>query len=174
MRNSPLRWITSSSASHLYEPRTFHPVEGMDEKTMAAYLITTMDLAIDSGLADVIVHPFGVPIGLFPFEQLVAAVDPEALSRLGEKAARAGVAFEYNPRQLRWYPEAARWLYARLLETGVKLSVNSDTHHPSGVGFRERFYATEEEMRVEGITDEHLWGIEDRISAGRRGQPVGV
>ncbi len=138
------------SASHLYEPRAFHPVEGMDARMMAEYLMVTMNLAVECGLADVIVHPFVVPISLFRFEELVAVADPEGISRLGEKAARAGVAIEYNPRVLRLYPTAARWLYGRLLETGVKVAINSDTHHPGGVGFHEKNHATEEEMRGGG------------------------
>ncbi len=160
------------AASHLYEPRAFHPVEGMNAQTMADYLLATMNLAVDSGLCDILVHPFVVPISLFRFEELVAVADPDGISRLGEKAARAGVAMEYNPRVLRLYPEAARWLYGRLLETGVKVAINSDTHFPGGVGFHEKNHATREEMLAEGIPEEQLWGIRDRVSAGRRGVAV--
>ena len=152
------------AASHLYVPGTNHPIRGMDAQTMAAYIVSGMNLAVDSGLADVIVHPFCVPMGLYDFATLVAVADPDAISRLGENAARAGVAIEYNPRLLRHWPDAAKWLFGRLLETGVKLAVTSDAHHPRGVGMRGDEYATEEEMRAAGVTDEMLWTIEDRVS----------
>lgn len=151
------------AASHLYVPGTHHPIRGMDIRTQAAYLLTTMNLAVDCGFADVVVHPFVVPMALHDFPSLVAEADPEAVSRLGEKAARAGVALECNPRVLRRWPEAAKWLFGRFLETGVKLSVNSDCHHPRCVGCRGPEYATEEEMRALGITDEVVWRIEDRV-----------
>ncbi len=160
------------SASHLYEPYAFHPVEGMEAPTMAAYILEAMHAALDSGLVDILVHPFHVPSGLYKFPQLVEAADPEGISRVGEKAARLGVAIEYNPRELGLYPEAARWLYGRFLETGVKLAINSDSHHPREIGFHARRQASEEAMLAEGITEEHLWRIEDRVSVGRRGQPV--
>ena len=68
--------------------------------------------------------------------------------------------------------DAARWLYSRLLETPVKLSINSDSHSPAGVGFRSPRLATEEEMLAEGLTEGRVWRMEDRVSAGRRGLPV--
>jgi len=152
------------SASHLYEPRTNHPIRAMEVRTQAAYLISTMNLAVECGFADVVVHPFIVPVGLYDFRELVAEADPEAISRLGEKAARAGVAIEFNPRVLQRWPDAAQWLFGRLLDTGVKLAVNSDTHHPRGVGCRGQEYASEEEMRAVGVTDDVVWRIEDRVS----------
>jgi len=160
------------AASHLYEPMTFHPIEGMDLPAMAAYTIGAMNLAIDSGLADVVVHPFSVPQGMYTFEQLVAAADPEAISRVGEKAARAGVAVEYSPRRTARYPDTARWLYLRLLETGVKIAISSDAHHPRELGFGESFRAAMDEVLVESLTEDRLWRVEDRVSAGRRGLPV--
>lgn len=152
------------SASHLYVPGTNHPIQGMSARTQAAYLLSTMNLAVDCGFADVVVHPFVVPTALYDFPTLVAEADPEAVSRLGEKAARAGVALEFNPRVLRRWPDAAKWLFGRLLETGVKLAINSDCHHPRCVGCRGPEYATEEEMRAVGVTDDVVWRIEDRVS----------
>jgi len=157
------------SASHLYvPPGTGHPVEGMDPPAMAAYIISAMNRAVESGLADVIAHPFCVPAGPYDFGTLVGAADPERVAKLGERAMKAGVAIEYNPNVLRHWPQAAKWLYRRLLETGVKVSVNSDAHSPGGVGCRGPGYATEAEMRAEGIGEDRLWSVEDRVSAGRR------
>lgn len=160
------------SGSHLYTPRTNHPIRGMTPEAMAAYLLQTMNVAVASGLADVVVHPFCVPVGLYSFEELVSVADPDGVSRLGEAAARAGVAIEYNPRELKRAPEAAHWLYTRLLDTGVKLAINSDSHRPDGVGCRGVEHATEAQMRAEGVTEDRVWRLEDRVSAGRRGLPI--
>lgn len=152
------------SASHLYVPGTAHPVGDMEVHAMAAYIIAGMNLAVDSGLADVVVHPFCVPMGPYDFAELAAAADPAELSRLGEKAAQAGVALEFNPGVLRAWPDAARWVLGLFLETGVKLAINSDAHHPRGVGCRGDSKATEEEMRAAGVTDDVVWTIADRIT----------
>jgi histidinol phosphatase-like PHP family hydrolase len=152
------------SASHLYVPGTEHPVSGMDVQAMAAYITAGMNLAVNSGLADVVVHPFCVPMGPYDFAELAAAADPDELSRLGRKAAQTGVALEFNPEVLRTWPEAATWLFRLFLGTGVKLAINSDAHHPRNIGCRSDSKATEEEIRAVGVTDDVVWTIEDRIS----------
>ena len=66
-----------------------------------------------------------------------------------------------QPRVLKRWPDAAKWLFTRFLDTGVKLAVNSDCHHPRGVGLRGEEYATEDEMRALGVTDNVVWRIKD-------------
>jgi histidinol phosphatase-like PHP family hydrolase len=88
------------SASHLYVPGVERPAQ-LEPRTMAALIISLTNGAIESGLADVIAHPFGVPESPFRFDEIVSKIDEEALLRTGEAAARAGVAMEFNPRYLR-------------------------------------------------------------------------
>ena len=154
------------SASHLYLPQVQKP-GGLSPRTMAELIVRLMLAAINSGLSDIIAHPFGVPESPFPFQAIVGEVRREELLGVGAAAVRAGVAIELNPRYLRQAPDAARWLFGTLLETGVKFAVNSDAHHPDGVGCRGPRYASEEEVRREGITEDRLWSIEDRVSAGK-------
>jgi len=154
------------SASHLHLPEVEKPGP-LDPRTMADLIVQLTLAAINSGLADIICHPFGVPESPFTFQEIVGEVKRAELVSVGEAAARAGVAIELNPRYLRRAPDAASWLFLCLLDTGVKLAVNSDAHHPSGVGCRGPIYATEEELRSAGITEDRVWSIEDRVSAGR-------
>jgi len=151
------------SASHLYLPEVEKPAR-LDPGTMADLIIQLTLAAIDSGLADIIAHPFGVPESPFTWQEIVGEVRREELLGIGEAAARAGVAIELNPRYLRQAPDAASWLFLCLLDTGVKLAVNSDAHHPALVGCRGPIYATEEELRRAGITEDRVWRIEDRVS----------
>ena len=148
------------SASHLNVPGAGHP-RGLTAQEEAAYIIRLMHVCVESGLADVIAHPFCVPVPTYSFEELATAAEPDALLRLGEAAARAGVAIEYNPRELRRSPVAARWLYDLFLQAGVMLAVNSDAHRPSSVGCRGPQHAAEEEMRAAGVTEERLWRVEE-------------
>jgi histidinol phosphatase-like PHP family hydrolase len=154
------------AASHLYVGGVELPPQ-LDPRGMASFIVELMNAAIANGLADIIAHPFGVPECPYAWEELIAAADPDAISRTAETAARAGVAMELNPRYLRQAPEAARWLFRRVLEAGCKLALSSDAHHPSNVGCRGTRYATEEEMRAEGITEDRLWSVEDRVSPRR-------
>jgi histidinol phosphatase-like PHP family hydrolase len=149
------------AGSHLNVDIASHP-RGLTIAEEAAYIIEAMHACVDCGLADIIAHPFAVPAGPYGFAELAQAAEAEALLRLGEKAARAGVAIEYNPRELRRAPEAAGRIYQLFLQTGVKLAINSDAHRPGNVAFRGDRYATEEEMLAEGITEDRLWRIEDR------------
>jgi len=124
--------------------------------------------AIRTGLADIIAHPFVVPGGPWDFQQLIEAADPSSIDHLAQAAARAGVAMELNPKQLKLTPDAAGGFCRRLLEAGVRLAINSDAHHPRDVGCRSDGYAGEEELREVGVTEGCLWRIEDRAGAGRR------
>lgn len=155
------------SASHLYLPGMELPPD-LDPPAMAAFILELTEAAIRTGLADIIAHPFVVPGGPWDFEQLVEAADPSSIDHVAQAAARAGVAMELNPKQLQITPDAARGLYRRLLEAGVKLAINSDAHHPRDVGCRSDGYAGEEEMREVGVTEDCLWRIEDRTGTGRR------
>ncbi len=155
------------SASHLNVPGAGHP-RGLDVRDEATYIIELMHVAVDSGLADVVAHPFCVPAPTYSFEELVTVADPDALRRLGEKAARSGVAIEFNPRELGRAPDAARWLYRLLMETGVQFAVNSDAHRPSSVAFRGPQHASEEAMRATGLTADMLWRVGERLGAGRQ------
>jgi len=154
------------SASHLYVSGVERPRD-LSPRSMAALILELTTGAIESGLADIVAHPFGVPESPFTFDEIVSEVDEEALLRRGEEAARAGVAFECNPRYLRRSPGAAGWLFSCLLETGVKLAVSSDAHHPQNVGCQGPQYATEAELREAGIVEDCLWRIEDRKGAAR-------
>jgi histidinol phosphatase-like PHP family hydrolase len=155
------------SASHLYLPGVELP-PNLDPPATAAFILELTEAAIGTGLADIIAHPFVVPAGPWGFEQLVGAAAPAAIDRMAHAAAHAGVAMEFNPRQLKITPESARWFYGRLLEAGVKLAVNSDAHHPRDVGCRSEAYAREEEMREAGVTEDCLWRIEDRAGPNRQ------
>ncbi len=149
------------SASHLFEPGTYHPVTEFGVREMAAYMVAGMRLAVACGFCDIVVHPFRDSGGPFSFGELVEAVDPEAITALAAEAARAGVAMEYNPRELHSFPEQAQWLYGRFLDAGVKLSINSDAHRPSKVGCRGPEFATEAQLRAAGVREEMRWRIED-------------
>jgi histidinol phosphatase-like PHP family hydrolase len=156
------------SACHLYNTGVKLP-EGLDAAGMAAYILELMNGAIQSGIADIIAHPFGVPGSEIQFPELVEAVDRDGLMWMAEAAAKKGVALELNPAFVTWVPDTAGWLFRRFMEAGAKLAIGSDAHVPGPVGCRGPEYASEEELLAMGVTEERLWGIEDRISHLARG-----
>ena len=151
------------SASHLHNIGP-HVLHGLQLPEMVSFIFDLMKGAIATGYADIIAHPFHVPVCRFSFADLVAAVDEQELMQVAESAAGAGVAMECNPRFVRAAPDAARWLFRRLLGAGCKLSIGSDAHHPAGVGCHGPGYATEDELRAVGVTEDCLWTIEDRLT----------
>ena len=151
------------SASHLHNIGP-HVLHGLELAEMVSLILDLMWGAIETGYADIIAHPFHVPDCRFPFAELVGAADEVELMRIAETAAETGVAMECNPRFLRAAPEAATWLFQRFLEAGCKLSIASDSHHPRGVGCRGPEFATEDELRAIGITEECLLRIEERVT----------
>ncbi len=154
------------SPSHLHNigPEVLH---GLGPRAMAAFILELTRAAVEMGFADIIAHPLHVPESPFPFEELVWAADETDVIRTAQAAAQAGVAMECNPRFLRAAPQAAEWLWGRFLEAGCKLAIGSDAHHPDAIGCRGPRFATEEELRAVGISEDRLWRIEDRVSARR-------
>jgi histidinol phosphatase-like PHP family hydrolase len=159
--------FTVFAASHLHNigPEVLY---GLKPREMAAFMIELMRGAIETGYADIIAHPFHAPLSPYPFAEVVGAVDRDELGRTAGMAARSGVAFECNPRFLVEAPEQAEWLFTVLLGGGCKLSIASDAHHPDDVGCRGPGYATEEELREIGISEECLWRIEERATGTLR------
>ena len=151
------------AASHLFDPGVER--EFIEEpRSMAAYMVDLMRGTIETAFTDIIVHPLHVPACRFSFSDFVAAVDEAAMRELARLAAASSVAFECNPSFLRKHPEAARRLFSWLLEEGCTLALNSDAHDPGGIGCRGSGYATEEELRALGITEERLFRIEERVA----------
>lgn len=151
------------AASHLYDPGVER--EFIDEpRPMAAYMVEMMRGAIETIFADIIVHPLHVPACRFSFADFVSAVDEAALREVARLAAASSVAFECNPSFVRKYSEATKRLFSLLLEEGCTLALNSDAHDPGGIGCRGSGYATEEELRALGITEERLFRIEERVA----------
>lgn len=155
------------SPSHLHniDPRLVH---GLERPEMAALILELMKGAIETGYADIIGHAFHVPTCRHSFGQIVAAAEEAELNATLEMAAQAGVAMECNPQFLRADPEAATWLFRLFLECGCKVTISSDSHHPAGVGCRGPQFATEEELRAVGISEEHLFRIEERVTRALR------
>jgi len=149
------------SASHLFNPGVQRPGT-LSPEAMAAHILEMMRGAIALGFVDIIAHPFSVPVSPVPFEAIVAAADQEELRDTAALAACEGVAMECNPAFLRGAPEAMGLLIRCFLEVGCKLAVNSDAHHPAHIGCRGPQYASEEELRAAGVTEDCLWRIEDR------------
>ncbi len=144
-------------------------LDGLDGPAIAALVLDLTRTAIGTGYADIIAHPFHVPTGGCPsFGELATAVDERDLRDLLALAADTGVAMEANPRFLKADPPAATWLFRLFMEMGCKLAVNSDTHHPRGVGCRGPAFATEADLRAVGITEDHLFRIEDRVTRALR------
>ncbi len=154
------------SPSHLDRVIGVDAARGLRAAKMATMILDLTRDAIETGYADIIAHPFHVPVSGCPaFGEIAAAAKERDLRDMLTMAAQAGVAMETNPRFLRQDPMAAMWLFRLFIEMGCKVAVNSDTHHPSGVGCRGERFATEAELRAIGISEEHLFRIEDR--AGR-------
>ena len=147
------------AASHLFDPGVERRRQ-TDVKSMVRWIFDLMNGAIESGIGDVIVHPFGVPMCPHEWAELIEVVDGAEWLATAQAAARAGIAMEFNPRYLKQAPEHARWLFGKVLEAGCKLAVSSDAHHPSQVGCRGERYATEEEMRAVGVGDGDVWRVE--------------
>lgn len=146
-----------------------HALDGLGPPQIAALALAFTRAAIETGYADMIAHPFHVPMtGVPPFGQLVAAANESDLRDVLAMAADAGVAMEVNPRFLRADPAAAMWLFRLFIEAGCKVAINSDSHHPSGIGCRGPRFATEDDLRAIGISEEHLFRIEDRVTRALR------
>ena len=154
------------SASHLFDPGVERRGR-MDAKGMVGLIFELMHGAIESGMVDIIAHPFGVPMCPFEWTELIEQVDGREWLETARRAAEAGMAMELNPRYLKQAPGEARWLFGKVIEAGCKLAVSSDAHHPSNVGCRGLGYATEEEMRAAGVRDDDVWRVEDRVRARR-------
>jgi histidinol phosphatase-like PHP family hydrolase len=155
------------AASHLYDPGVKR--EFIDQpRSMAAYMVDLTRGAIETGFADVIVHPLHVPACRYDFADFVAAVEVRVLRDLARFAAESGVAFECNPTFARRYPDAAKRLFSWLLDEGCTLAINSDAHDPGGIGCRGSGYATEDELRALGITEERVFRVEERVMRGLR------
>jgi histidinol phosphatase-like PHP family hydrolase len=151
------------ACSHLYDPGVVRNF--IDEpRSMAAYMIELMRGAIDLGFADIIVHPLHVPACRHDFADLVTAVDHDALRGVARAAAEAGVAIECNPRFVRSAPIHAKWLFGLFLREGCKLAINSDSHHPRGIGCRGPSFATEDELRAIGITEDNVFTLDGRVT----------
>jgi histidinol phosphatase-like PHP family hydrolase len=159
--------FTVFSASHLHNIGQ-HVLYGLTPAAMAAFMIELMEGAVETGYADIIAHPLHAPMSPYPFAEVVGAADRDELRRAAGLAAAAGVAMECNPLFVREAPEAARYLFGLFLEEGCRLSIASDAHHPSGIGCRGEGYATEEELREIGVTEDCLWRIEERVTRGLR------
>lgn len=148
------------AASHLYDPAVEQ--EFIDEpRSMAYYMLELTRGAVELGFVDVITHPLHVPACRYTLEHFVAAADESQMRDVAQTAAACGVALECNPKFVRAYPNASRRLFPLLLEEGCQLAINSDAHHPRGIGCRGPEYATEEELRALGISEECLFLIED-------------
>ncbi len=154
------------AASHLYDPGV---ERGFIEqpRSMAAYMIELMRGAIETGFADIITHPLHVPAPGCSFPDFVAAVDERALREVARLAAESGVAFECNPSFLVKHAEASKRLFTLLLEEGCTLAINSDAHSPRGIGCRAPAYASEDDLRDLGITEERVFRIEERKATRR-------
>ena len=150
------------SASHLYDPGVER--EFIEEpRSMAAYMVDLMRGAIELGFVDIIVHPLHVPACRYSLADFVCAVDEEAVREVAGMAAEAGVAMECNPRFLRAQPTAAGRLFRLFVECGCTVAIDSDSHHPRGIGCRGPSFATEEELRAIGIGEENMFRMEERV-----------
>jgi histidinol phosphatase-like PHP family hydrolase len=155
------------STSHLYDPGVDQ--EFIDEpRSMAAYMLDLMRGAIGLGYVDIIVHPLHVPACRYSFPDFVRAADEAEMRSVARMAAEAGVAMECNPRFVRAAPEETKLLFGTFLEEGCTLSISSDAHHPAHIGCRGPHFATEEELRVIGITENSLFRMEDRVTRAVR------
>ena len=150
------------SCSHLYDPGVEREFID-DPASMAAYMVDLMRGAVELGFVDIIAHPLHVPVCRYSLADFVCAVDEEAMRGVAGMAAEAGVAMECNPRFLRANPTAAGRLFRLFVECGCTVAINSDSHHPRGIGCRGPEFATEEELRELGIGEEHLFRMEERV-----------
>lgn len=151
------------ATSHLYDPGVERNFINQP-KSMASYMLDLMEGAINLGFCDIIPHPLHVPACGMGFGEFVRAVDETRLRSIVQMAVAAGVALECNPRFLREDREAATWLWQLFLDCGGTLAINSDSHHPAHIACRGPQFATEEELREVGISEEHLFRIEERVT----------
>lgn len=150
------------ACSHLYDPGVER--EFIDDPvSMAAYMVDLMRGAVELGFVDIIAHPLHVPACRYSLADFVCAADEEAVREVARMAAEAGVAMECNPRFLRAQPTAAARLFRLFVECGCTVAINSDSHHPRGIGCRGPEFAAEEDVRALGIGEEHLFRMEERV-----------
>lgn len=150
------------AATHLYF--LGDKMDDMDAPDLADLICDLTLGALESGCADILAHPFRVNGCRFSFPVLVGAVKRDRLMRLAQRAARQRVAIECNPRFVREYPDAATWLFRCFLEAGCKLSIGSDAHWPVDIGCNTDEFASEDDLRDLGLSEESLWTIEDRVT----------
>jgi DNA polymerase (family 10) len=122
-----------------------------DEETMTARVIRAME----SGVVDLIAHPTG---------RLLGARDPYAidLERIYDAAIATQTALEINsfPDRLDLNDVAAR----RARDRGVKISINTDAHHPDHLGLYFYGIATARRAWLTAPDVINTWGLAELMT----------
>ena len=126
-------------------------------ESWAHHVLAMTETAIESGLADIIAHPFYLRGTGQPLPETIEAMDPSDLSRCLEKAAAHGVAMEINPGHAVIWPEAMAFLLARYREYGLKVSLGSDAHQLADVGHASRYEEKAAAVAALGLRPEDCW-----------------
>jgi len=126
-------------------------------ESWAHHVLAMTETTIESGLADIIAHPFYLRGTGQPLPETIEAMDPSDLSRCLEKAAAHGVAMEINPGHAVIWPEAMAFLLARYREYGLKVSLGSDAHRLADVGHASRHEAKAAAIAALGLHPDDRW-----------------
>lgn len=114
-------------------------VENPSEKTpweYAAHYLRMVEGAIDWGHATSISHPFLLAkVRDIDHAQVLASYDRNELHRILRKAAGKGVAFELNPRHLRYAKDFFKELVDFGTRVGLKFTLGTDAHKPHEIAY---------------------------------------
>lgn len=151
--------LVSSNHYHL------NHVENPNGKTPSEYAkhyLRMVEGAIDWGYATAISHPFlHTKVRDLDHQQVLASYDRNEFHRVLQKAAETCVAFELNPRHLRYALDFFKELIAFGTQIGLKFSFGTDAHKLHEIAYK----ATDMELLNNlGVRERNLIIVEKRFS----------
>jgi len=114
-------------------------VENPDDKSpsgYAAHYLRMVEGAIDWEHTTIIAHPFLLAkVRNINHSEVLASYNRDVLNRVLQKAAERNVAFELNPRHLRYAMDFFKELLDFGKQAGLKFALGTDAHKPHEIAY---------------------------------------
>ncbi len=127
-------------------------------KAFAWHSLAMIEGAIGLGYVDVIAHPF-TPLGERPFTpaDIFGQIPEGRLLDCLDMAGKSGVGFELNPAMLQHHWDFLSVCYRMCLDRGVRISLGSDSHSLTTLGYNAAHYPPPALCGDVGLREQHLW-----------------